>query len=173
VISADVEIRLQLLAALEDLVRKGSALWEASAYIADASESIILHILVPNMVWRSGRVEATVRKVALATCYGVLKAGATSTETLFKVAPSLVPLIVSSLEDTHSDVSPRYMACFCLTVVFDRLKGSFGEQTLKEIYHMLLKRLDDSDDSVRMAICGTLQAFFLCAPPNEYRFIFF
>lgn len=166
---ADVEMRLQMLALLEDMIRQGSVNWEAGTYIAAASKDIIQDILIPNLVWRAGRVEATIRKVALAGCYGILKAGATPFEALAVVAPTLVPLLVSSLDDTHSDVTPRSMACFCLTIMFDRLKGCFREQSLSEVYHPLLKRLDDSNDSVRIAICSTLVAFFTCAAPSEYR----
>lgn len=166
--SMDIELRLQQLALLEELIRTGSQSWECGAYITAASECILQDILTPNLVWRSGRVEATTRKVALAACYAILKAGATSTETLIRVAPTLVPLLTSSLEDTYSDVSPRFMGCICLTVIFERLRGAFRENSLRELYPMLLKRLDDSNDSVRIAICGTLAAFFLCAPPADY-----
>ena len=159
-----------MLALLEDIIRQGSINWEASPFISAASMGIIQDILIPNLIWRAGRVEATIRKVALAACYGILKAGATQLNTLRIVAPTLVPLLVSSLEDTHSDVTPRSMACLCLTIIFDRLKGCFGEQSLREVYHPLLKRLDDSDDSVRIAVCSTLIAFFNCAPPSEFRY---
>ena len=163
-------MRLQMLGLLEDMIRQGSSNWEASPYIAAASQTIIQDILIPNLVWRAGRVEATIRKVALAACYGILKAGATPLDTLTAVASTLIPLLVSSLDDTHSDVTPRSMACFCLTIIFDRLKGCFGEQSLMEVYHPLLKRLDDSNDAVRIAICSTLIAFFKCSAPCEYRY---
>lgn len=168
--TADVELRLQMLALLEDLIRKGSQGWESGVYITAASEGIIRDVVLPNLVWRAGRVEATMRKVSLAACYGILKAGATSTDTLSSVAPSLVPLLTSALDDTYSDVTPRYMACICLTVIFDRLSGKFGEQSVREVYPLLLKKLDDSADSVRVAICSTLTSFFKCAPPIDFRY---
>lgn len=169
VISWEAEIRLQMLALLEELIRGGSQNWECGTYITAASKDIIEGIFLPNLVWRSGKVESTIRKVALAGCYGMLKAGATPTETLFAVAPSLVPLLTSALDDTYSDGSQsRFMACIGLSVMFERLRGSFGDQSVREIYPQLLKRLDDSDDTVRIAICGTLGAFFLAAKPAEF-----
>jgi hypothetical protein len=76
-----------------------------------------------------------VRKVALALCYGILKAGAVQSETLFSTAGELVPLIVSHLDD--SEVTPRQMACLCVTVLFERLRGAFSEQSIHEIYPKL------------------------------------
>ena len=88
-----------------------------------------------NYFCRAGRVEATVRKVALALCYGILKAGAVKEETLFSTAAELVPLIISHLDD--SEVTPRQMACLCATVLFERLRGVFSEQSIHEIYPKL------------------------------------
>jgi len=50
-------------------------------------------------------VEATVRKVALALAYGILKAGAVKEQTLFATAGELVPLIVSHLDDSEVRLS--------------------------------------------------------------------
>ena len=154
-------MRLSLLALLEGMIREGTANWECSAFIAASCERIIRTIVVPNLIWKVGRVEATVRKVALAACYGLLKAGAARPEALYKSAGELVPLVASHLDD--SDVSPRLMSCYCLTVIFERLRGAFGEQALLEIYPKLLKRLDDSNDDVRIAVCATLVMFLQCA----------
>eukprot|EP00600_Ochromonadales_sp_CCMP1393_P002334 CAMPEP_0174981508 /NCGR_PEP_ID=MMETSP0004_2-20121128/15932_1 /TAXON_ID=420556 /ORGANISM="Ochromonas sp., Strain CCMP1393" /LENGTH=1148 /DNA_ID=CAMNT_0016233267 /DNA_START=13 /DNA_END=3459 /DNA_ORIENTATION=- len=162
-----VDARLHMLALVEGLIRAGTADWECSQYIATASADIIRHIVVPNLVWRVGRVEATVRKVAIALCYGILKAGAVKADTLFKTAAELVPLVVSHLDD--SEVTPRQMACLCVTVIFERLRGAFSEQSVHEIYPKLVARLDDSSDQVRIAICGALVMFLQCgASPSCY-----
>lgn len=53
-------------------------------------------------------------------------------------------------------------------MIFERLRGAFGEQSVREIYPKLVARLDDSSDSVRIAICGTLNMFLQCAPRPSY-----
>jgi dynein assembly factor 5 len=159
-----VDVRLSLIITLEELIKAGTSDWQCSEFIAASAEKIFSQALTPNLVWRVGRVEATVRKVALAACYAMLKAGAVRVDTLYKVAPELVPLITSHLDD--HDTSPRHIGCLCLTVVFERLKGAFGDQAIHEMYPKLLKRLDDSSDAVRLAICGTLQSFLLSAPKS-------
>ena len=69
--------------------------------------------------------------------------------------------------DDH-DVSPRLLSSLCLSIVFERLRGAFGEEAVYEMYPKILKRLDDSHDEVRMAICVTLQMFLRCAPKHCY-----
>ena len=36
------------------------------------------------------------------------------------------------------------------------------------MYPKLIKRLDDSDDKLRVAVCSTLKDFFLCAPKSAF-----
>ena len=43
--------------------------------------------------------------------------------------------------------------------MFERLRGAFGDQAIHDLYPKLLKRLDDSSDAVRSAICSTLDMF--------------
>ena len=102
--SAEVGTRLTLLALLEGWVRAGTSDWECGSHLAACAEGIIKKIVVPNLVWRVGRVENTVRKVALAVAYGLLRAGAAPPELLYKAAPELVPLLASSLDDSDTSV---------------------------------------------------------------------
>jgi HEAT-like repeat len=55
---------------------------------------------------------------------------------------------------------------------FDRFcnpTGALGEEPVRELYPELLKRLDDSNDSVRKAVCATLAAFFRATPPGNVK----
>lgn len=45
-------------------------------------------------------------------------------------------------------------------MMFRMMPGALGEEPVRLIYPELLKRLDDSNDTVRMAVCGTIAAFF-------------
>jgi len=163
--TGEVDVRLMLLTLLESMVRAGAADWKCGQHIAAACERLLCKAIVPNLVWRVGRVEATVRKVALAVCHGLMKAGAARTEALAAAAPELVPLLCSNLDDM--DETARLMSCLCLRVMFERLRGAFGEQAVHELYPKLLKRLDDSSDAVRAAICGTLDMFMQVRLPHR------
>ena len=59
--------------------------------------------------------------MALAACYALLKAGSVKVEILFKHAAHLVPAIVSHLDDYY-DVVPRQVSCYCLSILFERLR---------------------------------------------------
>jgi len=98
--------------------------------------------------------------------YALIRAGSIKSDILAAVAPELVPLLVSHLED--SEVTPRHMSSLCLTVIFERLRGFFAEQSIYELYPKIIKRLDDSHDEVRLSICQTLQMFLQCAPKSCY-----
>jgi dynein assembly factor 5 len=162
-----IDTRLGMLALLETLLRTGSSDWECGKYISACCDLLVEKAIIPNLVWRAGRVESVARKVTLTTCYGLLKAGAISPEALYRHAPHLVPLLASEIED--NDSSSRHLGCLCLNIIFERLKGGFGEQAVHDLYPRLLKRLDDSDDVIRMAICTTFKSFMTCAPKDAYR----
>ena len=165
-VSDHIDVRLSLLVLLEGFIRAGADDWQCGAYISEAAEGIVKEIIVPNLIWKIGRVEATVRKVALATAYGLLKAGATRAESLARSATDLVPLVVSNLDDMES--TPRQIACLCLTVLFERLRGAFGDNAVREMYPKLIARLDDSNDAVRISACATLQMFLQCAHKSYF-----
>jgi hypothetical protein len=162
-----VDTRLGMLALLETLLRTGSADWECSTHISACCDVLIEKAFIPNLVWRAGRVEGVARKVTLTATYGLLKAGAIGPQSLYKHAPHIVPLLASEIED--QDASARHLGCLCLAIIFERLKGGFGEQAVLDIYPRLLKRLDDSDDVIRVAVCDTFKSFMLCAPKEVYR----
>jgi dynein assembly factor 5 len=162
----EIDIRLSMLALLEGLIRDGNEDWECAKHVAASAETIIKNIFIINLVWRVGRVEATVRKVALAATYGILKAGAVTPDVMTRTASELVPLLVSNLDD--SDVSTRQISCLCISILFERLRGAFGEDSISSMYPILLKRLDDSNDHVRINVCNALEHFCQCAPRNAY-----
>lgn len=47
-----------------------------------------------------------------------------------------------------------------MQMMFRLMPGALGEEPVRLIYPELLKRLDDSNDAVRLAVCGTIAAFF-------------
>eukprot|EP00605_Chrysophyceae_sp_TOSAG23-4_P001609 GSChrysophyteH1.ASY1.ANO1.1769.1 assembled CDS len=158
--------RLTLMALLESWVRSGASDWTCSANLSAAASILLKNIIIINLVWRVGRVEATVRKVTLAVAYSLLRAGAVKPVTLYEVASELTPQIVSQLDD--HETSMRHMAALCLCVIFERLKGAFGYQAVSELYPMLVKRLDDSNDDVRMQSCKALGAFMASSSPGAF-----
>lgn len=157
----DVDIRISLLMLLEGMLREGSSsLWEAGPYIEESAPILLKEILLPNLVWRVGRVESVVRKVSLASLYSLLKAGSVKFETLFHIAVEIVPILITNLDDNENTL--RLLSILNLTVLFERLKGIFSAQSIYEMYPKIISRLDDSHDEVRIASCVMLNKFLLC-----------
>ena len=149
-------MRLSLLALLEGLLRSGSADWKCAQFIGTAGENDAL--LLPNLIWRVGRVDSTNRKVALAVARATKIGGfclkdSTSLASYYLYFANLAP-------------KPRMMACMCVTVILERLRGVFAAQTLSEMYPLLLKRLDDSSDQVRLAHVQHSKAFSVALGEN-------
>ena len=118
----EANVRLTLLAMVESWVREGSHDWTCSKYLSAAAPVMLKGIICKNMVWRVGRVEATVRKVTLAIAHALLRAGCVDPRSLYESAGELVPLLCSQLDD--NETSMRHIAALSLCVVFERLKGS-------------------------------------------------
>lgn len=156
----EIDIRLNFIVLLENLIRYTSTHWESSQYLSKSCERIMKDMIIPNLIWRVGRVEGTIRKISLAVCYHILKSGSVPFETLARLAGELVPLLISHLDDT--EVSIRLMTVLSLTVIFDRLPRLFAEQSVNDLYPKLISRLDDFSDEIRIGICLTLEKFFQC-----------
>ncbi len=43
------------------MLRHGASHWECGIHVNAAAEGLLTLMLMPNLVWRAGRVEATIR----------------------------------------------------------------------------------------------------------------
>ena len=130
---------------------------------------LLTRAVLPNLVWRAGRVASTIRKVALASLLGMLKADLFDPATLRALWAQWNPPCKTALSD--DDGLSRYIACLFFQRVFHALQPLQcidGEQ-VRDLYPELVKRLDDSEDRVRLAVLATLRAFFRAVPPAESR----
>lgn len=90
--------RMHCILALEDIVRISTTsghFWESGRSISESASFLMGHILLPNLVWRVGRVEGTLRKIALAAVYALLKAGSIPRESLVHLAREFSPTVAS------------------------------------------------------------------------------
>jgi hypothetical protein len=73
-----------------------------------------------------------------------------------------LPILKSCLAD--DDTTTRHMATLLLDGSLALLRGTLDPETGRSLYHEALKRLDDSNDAVRISACGAL-AQLAIAPP--------
>merc|ERR1719240_783063 len=90
---------------------------------------------------------------------------------LNELFPDLLPVLKSCLDDSFSPDN-RLIACLVLKGTLNELQAEINGEQLREIYPELLKRLDDSNDKIRVAICEALAVFFKCMPPKWSRSLF-
>ena len=161
----NIDIRLALLAIMEGLLAKGSVNEQCFVHIDRAAEMVMNHI-VNNLVWRVGSVEATIRKVALTICYELLRGDGITPTFVVKIAGEIIPLLLNNLDDTET--STRHLCSLCLRHIYTKAAGAFGDQAINDMYPVLLKRLDDADDNIRIEICNTLTSFFSAGQAKFY-----
>ncbi|KAG7401636.1 HEAT repeat-containing protein 2 [Phytophthora boehmeriae] len=159
----DADVRLAFLALLETMLGTDAI----SQTFKPFSVDLLQKAIIPNIVWRGGRVAATIRKVAVACAYTLLRQGIAEQACLFETAPQMLPVLKSSMDD--SDAKTRQLVCLALQYLFVALPGCLGEEPVHQLYAEILKRLDDSNDTVRKAACQTFTTFLRAAPKEHFQ----
>ncbi|KAF1335701.1 hypothetical protein FI667_g1163, partial [Globisporangium splendens] len=159
----DADVRLAFLALLETMLGTESVYKAFQPF----SVPLLLNGIIPNIVWQGGRVAATIRKVAVACAYTLLRQGLADQACLFETAPKMLPVLKSSMDD--SDAKTRQLVCLALQYLFVALPGCLGEEPVHRLYAEILKRLDDSNDTVRKAACQTFSTFLRAAPKEHFK----
>lgn len=159
----DADVRLAFLALLETMLGADSIAQDFKPF----SVALLQKAIIPNIVWRGGRVAATIRKVAVACAYTLLRQGIADQPCLFETAPQILPVLKSSMDD--GDAKTRQLVCLALQYLFVALPGCLGEEPVHQLYAEILKRLDDSNDTVRKAACQTFTTFLKAAPKEHFR----
>ncbi|CAM9588368.1 unnamed protein product [Ectocarpus sp. 6 AP-2014] len=162
--SREPEVRLSMLALLECVVKHDGVTEES---LRPHAETLLKEMVLPNAVWRAGLVAATVRKVAIAVLYTALRGNKVGVEAVYASAEQVLPVLKTNLED--HEATTRQITCLSLEMMFRMIPGALGDEPVRLIYPELLKRLDDSNDTVRMAVCGTIAAFLRATAPQNVR----
>ncbi|KAF4325053.1 hypothetical protein JM18_000916 [Phytophthora kernoviae] len=79
----------------------------------------------------------------------------------------MLPVLKSSMDD--SDAKTRQLVCLALQYLFVALPGCLGDEPVHQLYAEILKRLDDSNDTVRKAACQTFTTFLRAAPKEHFQ----
>lgn len=154
---ADPALRLALLRLLDGLLESDDL---RDAFRAPgAAAAVLTRLIMPPLVWRVGKVAAAVRFQAMAALATLVRRGLADESTLkAAVEGGLLPLLHQCLdEDWYPDV--RLAAALVEKSLLDVVGGSLGDDQRRTVYVELLKRVDDSNNQVRIAACGALESF--------------
>merc|ERR1712039_812194 len=132
------------------------------------SPALVQTVLIPNCHWKAGQANNKIRQAGMTCMHALLQRHLISPASLNAVFADLLPILKSCLDDSWAP-SNRLIACLVLSCVLTELQEEINGEQLREIYPELLKRLDDSNDKIRVAVCEALDVFFKCLPQNWSR----
>ena len=156
----DPDLRMCMLALL-DTIFSDPVL---SEYLLPLGGPMLQKLILPNAVWRVGRVACTVRRIAMRAMRTLLAGRLVDNDSTLALVAELLPVMKSCLDD--DEPLTRSLTCDVLTFVFAAIRGSLDAELARDIYPELLKRLDDSNDQVRVSVCSLFQAFFHAPAPG-------
>ncbi|CAE7658796.1 Dnaaf5, partial [Symbiodinium pilosum] len=166
---ASATARVDLLGLIHFLVNEEDA---ALAGALKASALPLLDsVLLPNCSWRPGQSNGKIRRGGMVCVHSLLRRHLVPPAVLNEVFVDLMPILKSCLDDSWSPDN-RMVACLVLSCTLADLQTEINGEQLREVYPELLKRLDDSNDKIRVAVCEALDVFFKCLPQNWSRTLY-
>jgi len=166
---ASVPARIDLLGLAHFLITEGDpAVIDALPQHASA---FLNGLLIPNCVWKAGQSNNKIRKGGMVCIHALLKNHLVPVADINAIFSDLLPILKSCLDDSWSPDN-RMIACLVLACLLEELQADINGEQLREVYPDMLKRLDDSNDKIRVVVCDALQMFFKCMPPNWSRSLY-
>ncbi|KAK7175263.1 hypothetical protein R3I93_002230 [Phoxinus phoxinus] len=176
--SRDPEMRLHIFTMLSKLLLDASNTLDSQGGFGEYMEMVLQDLLLPNLVWRSGRSAAAVRTAALSCLLAVLHGAAFPAERIVSVEETLSTQLISALEEDSK--LARLLACRSLHALLKLTTQQLSTDSLNKIYPELLKRVDDSSEDVRLEALKSLSTWFSslgknydthsCRPHLEFLF---
>lgn len=151
----DLEIRMDMVCLMENLLENKEVNEQLKPYM----EFIVPEILLPCCAWKSQRPSYKVRKAALVCLIKTFKYGLIDEETSLSFFKEFMNVLKQALDDDW-DPEIRFLSIKLMKEFFFLNKNSFSEENMFELYPVLLKRLDDSQDANRIEMCGILEIYF-------------
>jgi len=166
---ASASARVDLLGLVHFLINEeDEALTEA---LRKHSSELLQGVLIPNCTWRAGQSNNKIRKGGMVCIHSLLRRHLVPASILNEAFVDLMPVLKACLDDSWSPDN-RMIACLVMSCTMADLQAEINGEQLREIYPELLKRLDDSNDKIRVAVCEALACFFKCLPHNWSRTLF-
>ena len=143
---------------------------ELHASLASHGQTLLDETIVPVCVWRAGKVAAALRKGSVSCLQRLLEFRLVTADVLvaalgsgFEPGP-LEPVLKSCLDDDDADV--RFMTCGILRFLFTAVEGRLDTEQVRNFYIELMKRMDDSNDRIRIECAAAFEKFMASVPRN-------
>ncbi|KAK3258504.1 hypothetical protein CYMTET_32454, partial [Cymbomonas tetramitiformis] len=156
----DAHMRLGLLKVVDQLFEDE----ERGSAFRSHSHDVVMQLLVAPAVWRSGKTAAAVRYHAIRALGTFLERKLITPEELHGIISQggdvkLLSVVHTCMEeDYYADT--RRVGVYALQQVLLVAGPHLDGEERRQIYPEILKRLDDSNDGIRLATTGCITAFF-------------
>jgi dynein assembly factor 5, axonemal len=155
----EYELRMDMLALVEFLLSQ-DILTETMTFY---SEVVLKMILIPATVWKVGFPNVKIRKAAVICMMRMVDNRIISTTKLHNNFKEIVSVLKGCLDDDWA-TDLRFTGVVFIRRIIEYLHEDFDDEDYKELYPELLKRLDDSQDGIRIATSEAFQVFFKYLP---------
>lgn len=116
-------------------------------------------VLIPAMEWKVGKPNIKIRKAAVICIMRILEYKLIEKEKLYQSFKNIMRVLKNCIEDDWaSDI--RFACVVFVRFLIEYLSPVFDDEDYKEIYPELLKRLDDSQDGIRVQTAKVFEVFF-------------
>jgi dynein assembly factor 5 len=157
----EVELRMDMLALVEFLLNQAT-LAETIGFYA---EIILKMILIPSTVWKVGSPNIKIRKASVICMIRMIDNNLISPEKLNNSFKGIMGVLKNCIDDDWAN-DLRFTSVIMIRKMIEYLKGVLTDEEYKDIYPELLKRLDDSQDGIRIATAESFQVFFKALPDH-------
>ena len=127
---------------------------------------MLIDICVKGMTWKVGKATESIRRAGALTLSQALTSQSVSIESVLDNLTTLMPVVKGCVEEEWS-LQLRIVALNLLKILFAELKEKICQETLFKTYPLLLSRLDDSEDSIRIISVDVLGQLIAC-PAFEF-----
>jgi dynein assembly factor 5 len=167
----DPHLRLEMLKLMDRLLEDSEGGRNAFLGLGGHSRKFLEQVLLPPAVWQVGKTAASIRFHAIVVLGTFFREKLLSSEELAAMLIDdklqLLPTIHSCLEeDYYADT--RLASCHTLESLLGVIGTRLTDDQKRVVYPELLKRLDDSNDQVRVQCCSTLEALVSCCLTSDY-----
>ncbi|PSN32857.1 Dynein assembly factor 5 [Blattella germanica] len=172
----DPEVKLKMFTILSTLVLGKEHVLKNAPNLGPFLVTLVKDIIIPNLVWQAGRTPEAIRTAGISCLYvafqqhsGDFVSPFSDKEVLSSVLEPLLPLLLTLIED--SSRKTRLITCQTISrmIILTRCADLYTHDLVNRIYPVVLKRLDDTGDDVRLAAIATLVKMFKSLPGDYNR----
>ena len=153
----DPALHVHLLQLMEQVLANED---QAKAFEGASAQQLANQALLPALIWRAGKTAAAVRSAAIIALSTLLAHHLLQPDQLqdMLAGDRLLPMLFQSLEEEYF-VDTRLAACSAMHHLMASAGNLLTYEQCRLVYPELLKRLDDSSNTVRASICAALTGF--------------